>query len=93
MSRTACSSSVKTCGTCAYRKSQVCLSLKLLQACNRISQNPENVNVAALTTLIKEAEVLRRRKYKCAKEPNAWAHLMDKACAFWQPADEYNILS
>jgi len=46
-----------------------------------------------LTTLIKEAEALRRRKYKCAKEPNAWAHLMDKACAFWQPAEECIILS
>jgi hypothetical protein len=85
--------SIKTCGTCTYRKSSVCLSRRLLQACVRISQNPEKVNANTLITLIREAEVLQRRKYKCAKEPNAWAHLMDRACAFWQPAEEQIVLS
>ena len=88
MSKAYFSDKLKACGTCALRKSPVCLSLKLLQACNLISQNPEKINAAALTTLIKEVEALSRRKYKCAKEPNAWTHLMDKACAFWQPNEQ-----
>jgi len=41
-----------------------------------------------MTTLIMEAETLRRRKYKCSKEPDAWTHLMDKACALWQPTEQ-----
>jgi len=88
MSEASAYNGVKTCRNCTYRKSPVCLSVKLVQACARISQNPDEVNVAALTTLIKEAEALRRRKYKCGKEANAWIHIMDRACAFWQPSGQ-----
>jgi hypothetical protein len=59
--------------------------MRLLRACVDISQNPDEVDIATLTVLIREAEVLRRRKYKCGKEPTAWTHLVDRACAFWQP--------
>ncbi len=79
---------LKICGTCAFKKSPVCLSMRLVQVCARISQNPEGVNAATLTVLIREAEALRRRKYKCGREPNAWTHLVDRACAFWQPREQ-----
>jgi len=82
----------KICGTCAKRKSPVCLNLKFVRACAGVVRNPDEVNAATLATLIKEAETLSRRKYKCSKEPNAWTHLMDRACAFWQPAEE-NLIS
>jgi len=81
-------SKLKICGTCIYKKTPVCLSLKLIQACSRISQNPDQVSAATLNALIQEAEALSRRKYKCFKESNAWMHLIDKACAFWQPLEQ-----
>jgi len=84
-------SKLKICGTCAYRRSSVCLSMRLVQACVDISQNPDEVDAATLTVLIREAEVLRRRKYKCGKEPSAWTHLIDRACAFWQPKEQRGI--
>jgi hypothetical protein len=62
--------------------------MRLLRACVDISQNPDEVDAATLTVLIREAEVLRRRKYKCGKEPTAWTHLIDRACAFWQPKEQ-----
>jgi len=62
--------------------------MRLLQACVDISQSPNEVDAATLTVLIREVEVLRRRKYKCDKEPSAWTHLVDRACAFWQPIEQ-----
>ena len=88
MAKTLLRGPLKICGTCAYRRSPICLSLRLVQACARIGQNPDDVNEATLNTLIRETETLRRRKYKCDKEPNAWTHLVDKACAFWQPKEK-----
>jgi len=79
---------LKICGTCIYKRSPVCLSLKLVQACSRISQNPDQVSAATLNVLIQEAEALSRRKYKCSRESNAWMHLVDEACAFWQPVKQ-----
>ena len=79
---------LKICGTCIHKKSPVCLSLRLVQACSRISRNPDQVNAATLNTLIQEAEALSHRKYKCSRESNAWMHLVDKACAFWQPVEQ-----
>ena len=79
---------LKICGTCIHKKSPVCLSLRLVQACSRISRNPDQVNVATLNLLIQEAEALSHRKYKCSRESNAWMHLVDKACAFWQPVEQ-----
>jgi len=79
---------LKICGTCVYKKSPVCLSLRLVQACSKISQNPDQVSAATLNALIQEAETLSRRKYKCSRESNAWMHLVDKACAFWQPVEQ-----
>ena len=79
---------LKICGTCVYKRSPVCLSLKLVHACSRISQNPDQVNAATLNVLIQEAEALSHRKYKCSRESNAWMHLVDKACAFWQPVEQ-----
>lgn len=78
---------LKICGTCVYKRSPVCLSLRLVQACFRISQDPDQVSAATLNTLIQEAEALSHRKYKCSRESNAWMHLVDKACAFWQPGE------
>ena len=82
---------LRICGTCAYRRSPVCLSLRLVQACARIGQNPDGVSEATLNMLIRETEALGRRKYKCDKEPKAWIHLVDKACAFWQPREQRDI--
>jgi hypothetical protein len=65
--------------------------MRLLRACVAISQNPDEVDAATLTVLISEAEALRRRKYKCGKEPRAWTHLIDRACAFWQPKEQETI--
>ena len=79
---------LKICGTCVYRKSTVCLSVRLVHACYQISQNPDQVNAATLNVLIQEAEALSHRKYKCSRESNAWMHLVDKACAFWQPLEQ-----
>jgi len=79
---------LKICGTCIYKRSPVCLSLRLVQACSRISQNPDQVSAATLNALIQEAEALSRRKFKCSRESNAWMHLVDKACAFWQPVKQ-----
>ena len=79
---------LRICGTCAYRRSPVCLSLKLVQACARIGQNPDGVSEATLNMLIRETAALGRRKYKCDKEPRVWIHLVDKACAFWQPKEQ-----
>ena len=87
------SNRLKTCGTCAYRKTHVCVSMKLVRACNIISQNPERINAVTLATLIVETEALSSRKYKCVKEPNAWTHLMDRACAFWQPSDDCDTVN
>ncbi len=75
----------KICGTCAQRKSPVCLNLKFIRACAGVARNPDRVNAATLAILLREVETLRHRKYKCSREPNAWTHLMDRACAFWQP--------
>ena len=80
-------STPKICGTCAYRKSPVCLSMRLVRACSRITHNPDQISASTLNTLIQEVDALRRRKYKCSKEPNAWTHLVDRACAFWQPKE------
>ncbi len=84
---------IKTCATCTYRKNPVCLSMRFLQACGRISKDPDKVNAHTLAMLIHEAESMSHRKYKCTKEPTAWTHLMDRACAFWQPVGEGGILS
>jgi len=81
-------SKLRICGTCTYRRSSVCPSTRLLRACVDISQNSDKVDAATLTVLIREAEVLRRRKIKCGKEPSAWTHLADRACAFWQPKEQ-----
>ena len=91
MAKTLLEISLRICGTCAYRRSPVCLSLKLVQACARIGQNPDSVNEGTLNMLIRETEALGRRKYKCDKEPRAWIHLVDKACAFWQPREQRGV--
>ncbi len=70
------------------QRSSDCLSIRPFGLALTFSQNPDEVDVAALTVLIREAEVLRRRKYKCGKEPSAWTHLVDQAYAFWQPKEQ-----
>ncbi len=63
------------------------LSPQFVIACSRVTYNPETVQVPVLKVLFEELEKMSHRKYKCRKEPNAWTHLFDRACGFWQPGE------
>jgi hypothetical protein len=81
------SGSVKTCGTCVHRNAPVVLTPKFVLACSRVAYNSETVQVPVLLMLFEELQKMSHRKYKCRKESDAWTHLFDRACGFWQPEE------
>lgn len=80
---------LKACGTCTHIGSPVFLSRELREACKEIVAKSEShtVTVEDSAKLVHEALRLSREKRRCTHEPHVWVHLLDQACAFWQPRD------
>jgi len=75
----------RICATCVHRKTCVQVSKLLLELCYRFVLDKHDE--AAIIGIIEEAVLLSKAKHKCSREPHAWTHLFDMACAFWLPRE------